>query len=137
MIQTSKPLICRALMAAAIIPSVSMLTACTGDCNGVAAPSVYGTVVDAATGLAPTSIPTVLVSDGITSDTAVLYYDPPPQSNLPKFVSRSTATGQFRVTVTASGYQALVREGIRVTADRCGQIRQAEITARIAPVVAP
>lgn len=101
-------------------------------------PSVYVTVVDAATGVAPTSTPTVLVSNGTTEDTAKRVFEAPPQQGPPKFISRSSEAGQFRITVSASGYQTLVRDGIRVRADgSCGQNVPAEIAARIAPLAVP
>ncbi len=53
------------VFALAATATVATLSACSGECLNLPTPSVGVTVVDAATGIAPSSIITVLVSDGI------------------------------------------------------------------------
>lgn len=124
----------------AAIATVTTLSACSGQCLLLPAPSVFVTVVDSATGLAPASTVTALLSDGTLEEAMNLDVDPsvPPLPNLPKFVSKTYAAGVFRVTVSASGYRTVVRDGIRVTADGyCGQNQQAQITVRLQPAALP
>ena len=127
----------RGFWVAIAAPAFAVLTACSGDCvligNG---PSIVVTVVDAATGIAPTTTAMVRVSDGTTEESAIPNDDPhvPPRPNLPKFSSRSREPGLFRVTVTAGGYQTFVRDGIRVNKhEHCGWTQTAEITTRLQP----
>jgi len=130
----------RGVLALAATATVTTFSACSGQCLWLEAPSVFVTVVDAVTGLAPTSTVTVRLSDGTVEETMILNVDPPvpPLPDLPTFVSKTYAAGVFRVTVSASGYQTLVREGVQVTSDGyCGQIRQARVTVRLQPATAP
>jgi|GEM_PF-3006426 len=130
----------RGMRATASAVAVATLSGCSGDCLALATPSVRITVVDAVTGIAPSSTLTERVSDGTTEDTISANVTPPapPLPNLPSFESKSIAAGMFRVTVSANGYQTFVREGIRVEPDgNCGMVMPAQITVRLQPVAAP
>lgn len=128
------------MLALAAIATVTTLSSCSGQCLLLPAPSVFVTVVDSATVLAPASTVTALLFNGTLEEAMNLNVDPsvPPLPNLPKFVSKTSAAGALRVTASASGYRTVVRDVKRVTADGyCGQSQQAQITVRLQPAASP
>jgi hypothetical protein len=90
------------------------------------------TVLDAATGSAPATRPTLTVTDGPYVETV---QGPEPGSMETVIMPAGTERpGVYRVEVTAAGYQPWIRDGIRVTRrGRCDHLGTADITARLSP----
>jgi len=75
----------RVVLALGATATVTTFSACEAQCLLLPGPSVYVTVVDAVTGIAPSSTATVRISDGTLEETATLNVNPPvpPLPDLP------------------------------------------------------
>lgn len=100
------------------------------DCNAVAGYALRVAVTDSATGLPPTTVPSLTVTDGDFSET-----HPSPDlggGSLNEFLAAKERPGEYRVLVRAAGYADWQRNGIRV--QRRGECRVIEtvlVNARV------
>lgn len=103
-----------------------------GGCADVANFGLAVTVVDARTGTRPTSIPTLIVTEGAYSETA---RGPDPDPTRPaRFFAAEERAGTYTLTVTASGNRAWTRSGVRVSrSGRCQELQIVQVRAELEP----
>ena len=105
-----------------------MASQACGDCVLVGVPGIMVTVTDAITKGAPTSVPSLRVTEGSYVEEQPR---PPFDKTPPEFAAAAERPGVYAVLIRSDGYQDFVKDGVRVSRSdsQCTSVKQVRITA--------
>jgi hypothetical protein len=120
-------------VAALVLTTFSFASACGGttsvNCDAAAQPGLLITVVDASTQAAPSSAPSVSVTEGAYAEN---YSAPNAAGAVPTFKAAIERVGTYALTVSASGYRPFTRTGLVVAkGGTCNQVQTVNVKAAL------